>query len=184
VTPDLHAQLEAHCLDCHEKEAGRPDLSTARFERHTVVSMLEAVTSGKMPEEHPLPELERGRFLDAFIASIWTGADADAARAYFVDRSTAIPAYRPEVAFALIHRSAKATAPTSWRMMENSVRSDVQQVTPGFVTVTSLAAIEACRERNTTRAERNRCISDAVKIGNLSGHRLATPASPARSSSK
>ncbi|MBS1118477.1 MAG: hypothetical protein H6Q90_705 [Deltaproteobacteria bacterium] len=166
---ELHAQLETHCLDCHDHEAGRPDLSAARLDRSTVVGMLETVAFGKMPKDHPLAEPERTRFLDAFIGSIWAGPDATAARAYFIDRSDAIPSYRPEVAFALIHRIASAKGPTSWRMMEDSVRSDLQQVTPGLITVTSLAAIEACRVKYKTRAELDRCISDAIKLSNLSG---------------
>ncbi|MBS1121507.1 MAG: hypothetical protein H6Q90_3735 [Deltaproteobacteria bacterium] len=166
---DLHAQLETHCLDCHDHEAGIPDLSAPRLDRSTVVGMLETVAFGKMPKDHPLPEPERTRFLNAFITSIWAGPDATAAHAYFVDRSDAIPSYRPEVAFALIHRIASAKGPTSWRMMEDSIHSNLQQVTPGFVTVTTLAAIEACHKNHKTRAEREHCVSDSIKLGNLSG---------------
>lgn len=166
---DLHAQLEAHCLDCHDHQAGRPDLAVPRLDRATVVAMLEAVAFGRMPKDTALSEPERVQFLDEFIGSIWIGADAAAARSYFVDRSVALPAYRPEVAFALIHQVAAATPPTGWRMMENSVRSDVQQVTRGLAAVTGLAAIEACREHHKTRAEIDDCISEAMKLDNLSG---------------
>jgi len=167
VTAGLRAQLDEHCMDCHDQEAGRPDLAPAELDRATVVGMLESTAFGKMPKDLALPEADRARFLDSFIAALWTGEDAAAAHAYFVDRSAAIPAYRPEVAFALVHQIAKSTAPTSWRMMENSVRSNVQQVTPGFITTVGLAAIEACREHHKTRAERDRCISDAIRLGNL-----------------
>jgi hypothetical protein len=166
---DLHAQLEAHCLDCHDHQAGRPDLAVPKLDRPTVVAMLEAVAFGRMPKDTALSEPERVQFLDNFIGSIWVGADAAAARNYFVDRSVALPAYRPEVAFALIHHVAEATPPTGWRMMENSVRSDVQQVTRGLAAVTGLAAIEACREHHKARAEIDHCISEAMKLDNLSG---------------
>jgi hypothetical protein len=170
---DLHATLDTDCLDCHDRDHARdrPDLSRAVLERSTVVAMLDAVATGTMPKDRPLARSERHRLLEALIAATWSGADADAARAYFINHGTALPAYRPELAFSLIHHVAGATQPASWRMMENAVRSNVQQVTPGFVTVTSLAAIEACREAHRTRAERNRCIADAVKLSNLTGAR-------------
>ncbi|MBS1117888.1 MAG: hypothetical protein H6Q90_116 [Deltaproteobacteria bacterium] len=167
VTPGLHAQLEKRCLDCHDHEPGRLDLSRPELARHDVVDMLEAVTSGKMPKDAPLSNTERTQFLDSFIASTWAGPDAVAARSYYITGSKAIPAYRPEVAFALIHGIARATAPASWRMMENAVRPDLQQMTPGFVTVMALEAAKACREHHETREERARCISEALRLGNL-----------------
>ena len=173
ITTDLHARLEAHCLDCHDREHAhdRPDLSPAALGRATAVAVLEAVASGTMPKDQPLARSERRRLLEAFIAATWSGDDADAARAYFIDHSRALPAYRPELAFSLIHHIAGATQPPRWRMMENAVRSSFQQVSPGFVTVTSLAAIEACRQTHKTHAERSRCIADAVKLSNLTGAR-------------
>jgi hypothetical protein len=173
ITGELHAGLEAHCLDCHDREHARerPDLSAPALERATVVALLDAVASGTMPKDQPLAHAERDRLLAAFIAATWSGADADAARAYFIDRRRALPAYRPELSFSLIHHIAGATPPTSWRLMETAVRSDVQQVTPGFITVTGLAAIEACREAHKEAVERKRCIADAVKLSNLTGAR-------------
>jgi hypothetical protein len=171
----LHAQLEAHCLDCHagsDRPKGQPDLAAVRLDRKAVVGMLEAVAFGRMPKDAPLPELEREQFLDAFIAAVWTGPDAVSAHDYYVDRIAALPAYRAEVAFALIHRSAGGgSAAPSWRLMETSVRSNVQQVTPGLAAVTGLAAIEACREAHQARADRARCIADAVKLSTMSGAR-------------
>src|SRR4029077_1253444 len=132
---------------------GRPDMSRPELDRRTVVAMLEAAAFGHMPKDQPLAEPERTRFIEVFIPSLWTGADAEAARGYFVDRSSAMPAYRPEVTFALIHDIAKAPGATSWRMMENAVRSNVQQLTPGLITVTGLEAIEACRATSKTREQ-------------------------------
>jgi mono/diheme cytochrome c family protein len=177
---DLHARLETHCLDCHgpDDARDRPDLSPAALPRATVVAVLEAVASGTMPKDQPLARAERAPLLEALIAATWSGADATAARAYFIDHGAALPAYRPELAFSLVHHLAGANQPTSWRMMENAVRSNVQQVTPGFVTVTGLAAIEACREAHKTRPERARCIADAVKLSNLTGARRLERVTP------
>lgn len=168
VTGELHALLDAHCLDCHDHQAGRPDLGTPQLDDRTVAAMLDDVSAGTMPKDQPLGERDRRAFLEAFIAATWTGADAEAARGYFVDRATALASYRPEVAFALIHHIANASGKPSWRMMESSVRPNLQQVSPGMITVTGLEAIEACRKTSTTRAERERCIDHALELQNLS----------------
>ena len=168
ITGELHALLDTHCLDCHDHEPGRPDLGTPELDRRTVAAMLEDVSSGNMPKDHPLGGRDRRRFLEAFIAAAWTGTDAEAARGYFVDRATALASYRPEVAFALIHHIANAAGKSSWRMMENAVRPNLQQLSPGMITVTGLEGIEACRKNSKTRVERERCIEHALELQNLS----------------
>jgi hypothetical protein len=157
--------LEHACLDCHEHEAGRPDFATPNVERKTVVAMLEAVAAGSMPKDNPLGADERRAFLETFIDSIWSGNDAAAARRYFI-AGDSIPVYRPEVALALIHQRARSNTPSSWRMVENAVRPSVQQLTPGFAAITGLEAIEACK-RISAQDERTRCISDAIRLDQM-----------------
>ena len=168
VTPALHKLLDAKCLDCHDATADRPDLAPAQLARKTVVGMLAEVAFGRMPKEHPLPAAEREAFLDAFIAATWTGDDATTARDFYVGRMTAAPAFRPEVIFSLVRQIAGAEKPApAWRMMENSVRSDHQQVTPGLIGVTGLAAIEACRAAHAQTADVHRCIDEAMQPEHL-----------------
>jgi hypothetical protein len=177
ITPELRTLIENKCLDCHDHEEGRPDLSGTQLGRLEVVDVLEAVASGRMPKDAVLHGAERSAFLGAFIDSMWSDEDARAAQSYFVDRFVALPAYPPEVAFELIHRAAKSKMPGSvsgWRMIENGVRPDVQQMTAGFITVTALQAIEACRDAG-TREARDRCIADALKLQNLGRDPAARP---------
>jgi hypothetical protein len=167
IDADLRRQLEVHCLDCHDREPERPDLSRPLLERAVVLDMLESVSFGTMPKDHPLAEPDRQRFVDAFIGSMWSGADAANARAYFVDRDIAAPAFRPEVTLRLIAQVAGTHASGSWRMMETAVRSNFQQVTPGFAVIAGLAATDACRASFKRGPQRSRCIADALRLQNL-----------------
>jgi hypothetical protein len=178
ITSEMHELLDKECLDCHDHQDGRPDLSAKQLDRTTVVEVLEAVSSGRMPKDQPMHGPERSAFLDAFIGKMWAGADATEARRYYVDRFMSIAAYRPEVALALIHRIAKSTVAHNldWRMVENGQRSDSQQLSPGFIGVTALMAIEACRDAKKSRAEKDACIASALKLENLGRDSQQAPA--------
>jgi hypothetical protein len=170
MAADLQTELSTRCLDCHDSdhEPDLPDLSTPHLPRAIAISALQEVAFGTMPKDDPLPEPERTRVLERLIDSLWSGADRASARSYFIDRNAAIPAFRPELTLALIHQTAHADRPASWRMMENAVRSDRQQVTPGLATVMGIATIEACSQRFEPGAERSRCITDTLRLDLLS----------------
>jgi hypothetical protein len=167
VTAELRRHLDDRCLACHDGDPSRPDLSGAELPRRSVVAALEEVASGRMPQGSSLAPAERAALLEAFIAAVWSGPDADAARTYFVDRMRALPAYRPEVILDLVHASAGRRGPAGWRMMENVARPNLMAVTPGMSAIAGLAAIEACREAHQARAERDRCIDEALRLDNL-----------------
>lgn len=164
VTPALTGQLEAHCLDCHDHDAARVDLSRSELARATVVAMLADVAFGRMPKNAPLALPERRKFVDSFVPALWSGEDADAARTYFAGGMMALPAYRPEVVLDLVHAGGHAAPP--WRMLEPFVRSDLQQVTPGLAAISSVAAVEACdrSEHGKPQSEIDRCIANAIRL--------------------
>lgn len=169
IAPAQARQLDAHCLDCHDGNQARVDLSAPTLSRATMIAMLADVAFGRMPKNAALPQAERRSFVDAFIPAVWSGADADAARSYFADGMVALPAYRPEVVLDLVHASGRAAPP--WRMLEAFVRSDLQQVTPGLAAISSVAAIEACHaEQGKSQAEIDRCIANAIRIANLASN--------------
>jgi hypothetical protein len=167
IAPALTRRLDAHCLDCHGADSGRLDLSRPALPRATVIAMLADVAFGRMPKDAALPPAERRSFVEAFISVMWSGADADVARSYFADGMVAFPAYRPEVVLDLVH--AGGAAASRWRMLEAFVRSDLQQVTPGLIAISSVAAIEGCRasQQGKPQAEIDRCIATAIRIANL-----------------
>lgn len=170
VAPALARQLDAHCLDCHDGNPARLDLSAPKLPRTTVIAMLANVAFGRMPKNAALPPAERRSFVETFIPAVWSGADADAARSYFADGMVALPAYRPEVVLDLVHAD-RTTAPP-WRMLEAFVRSDLQQVTPGLAAISSVAAIEGCHAsvQGKPQAEIDRCIANAIRIANLASN--------------
>jgi hypothetical protein len=135
-----------------------------------VIAMLADVAFGRMPKNAALPPAERRSFVESFVPAVWSGADADAARSYFADGMVALPAYRPEVVFDLVH--ARGTAAPPWRMLEAFVRSDLQQVTPGLTAISSVAAIEACHasEQGKPQVEIDRCIVNAIRLTNLASN--------------
>jgi hypothetical protein len=167
VTPELHALLDEHCLDCHAADPDRLDLSARQLSRQAVARMLLEVTSGRMPKDHPLARAARDGFVDRFIAAAWTGPDGDTARDFYLGRMAAVATLRPEVIFSLVHQRAKASRAPAWRMMENGIRSDHQQLTPGLIGITGLAAIEQCHGAYHERAEIDRCIANAVRLEDL-----------------
>ena len=170
VPPPLARQLEAHCLDCHDRDPALLDLSAARLPRAEVVTMLADVAFGRMPKNAAMAPAERRRFVEAVVPAMWSGADAEAARSFFATGMVALPAYRPEVVLDLVHASGGAARP--WRMLEAFVRSDLQQVTPGLVTISSVAAIEACdrTEKGKPQSEIDRCIMNAIRLANVASN--------------
>src|SRR5262249_4533383 len=102
--------------------------------------------------------------------AVWSGADADAARGFFAGGMVALPAYRPEVVLDLVHASGSAAQP--WRMLEAFVRSDLQQVSPGLATISSVAAIQACdrSEKGKPQPEIDRCIMNAIRLVNMASN--------------
>ncbi len=168
ISPALNKELD-HCLDCHDKDPTRVDLSAATLARETVVQMLADVAYGRMPKDRPLPPAERRRFLELFIAATWSGSDATTARSYYIDRMAALPAFRPEVMFDVVAGRAKGRGTLPWRMLESSVRSDLQQVTPGLIATSAAAAIEACRAagRTATHVELEHCLAETMGVETL-----------------
>jgi hypothetical protein len=159
--------LDDRCNDCHDAQPGRPDFTKSELERGEVLDVLDAVAFGRMPKKHPLPTADRTAFLDVFIDALWDKSQAETARAFFQGRMEALPAYRPEVVFELVHQTATEEGKTPWRMFERVPRSALQQVSPGLAAVTGLAAIEACRTAYKVRTDIDRCIRQALQLKNL-----------------
>jgi hypothetical protein len=167
ITGELRRQLENHCLDCHDRDPARIDLSPRELDRKTIASMLDEVADGRMPADGALTPEAREAFIDAFVASAWSGPDAIAARTLYAGRMTALPVFAPAVMFDLVHRDIGSHEPARWRLLESNVRSGAQQLTPGLAATFGLEAIHACREARSDRTAFQHCIDDAVRVDNL-----------------
>jgi hypothetical protein len=166
VPAPLHQLVEDECGDCHDATPERPDLSAAQLPRITIVAMLDEVAYGRMPKDHAMAPARRLAFLDGFVTATWRGKSAELARASYLARAVTLPALRPEVIMSLVRQQVGADV-APWRMMENQVRSDHQQVTPGLIGITGLAIIEACRDRYHERSAIDRCIADTMRLDAL-----------------
>lgn len=168
VAPAVRAQLEARCTDCHDgSDANVPDFTQPRMARALALQALDAIAYGTMPKDRPLASAERATAMAPLIGALWTGADAETARGYFVGRMRALPAYRPEVSFGLVHQRAAAAQPTAWRLMEQSTRPSASQANPGMLTGLALQAIMACRQQHAQRAEIDTCIAQALQLSDI-----------------
>lgn len=168
ISPALAAQLQTHCLDCHEGDSEIVDLAKPQLPRATVIAALKEVAFGRMPQNAPLVGAERSQLIDAFVAAAWTGADAATARNYFENRMLARPAYRSEVMLDLIHQRTGAPPPPI-RSYERHILSHQNQVTPSVGAMAGVAAIESCRiaKKDRPRAELDACIEKAIRLENL-----------------
>lgn len=168
VPAAVRTQLDLRCADCHDGTSPDvPDFSTPVLARATALHMLDAVAFGVMPKGGALVDADRAAVIEPLIDSLWSGPDAAAARGYYLDRMRALPAYRPEVIFSLVHQRAGATAPIDWRAMELSTRPSAEQASPGLVTEVALDAIEACRQRGGSRSELDACIANALRVEDI-----------------
>jgi hypothetical protein len=161
VTKPQHEQLDKWCFACHEDSAPVADFSPATLPRTTMVEMLSNVASGRMPKDDPLDDNDRRDFIETFIPTLWSGADAVAARAYFVERMAALPAYRPEIIIDTTEARVGGRG-TPWRLLEQTGRPDRAQLTPGLVTIYGVATLEACRAAHTAPADVERCLEQNV----------------------
>jgi hypothetical protein len=167
ITGAVRQQLEDHCLECHDGDPARIDLSPRALDRATIARVLDEVAGARMPKDEALAPGARAAFIAAVVATAWSGADGDAARAYYAGRMKALPVFAPDVIFDLVHRSAGARDRAHWRMLESNVRPDVQQLTPGVAATMGLEAIHACREAHHDRAAFQQCIDAAVRLENI-----------------
>jgi hypothetical protein len=168
VSPAIRTQLDDRCADCHDgSDANVPDFSKPVVPRAQALGMLDAVAFGTMPKGRALVSADRAALIEPLVSAIWSGPDAAAARGYYVGRMLALPAYRPEVIFSLVHQRAGATESIAWRVMEESTRPNAGQASPGLLTQIALDAIEACRQHNTARAEVDACIANALRLEDI-----------------
>jgi hypothetical protein len=167
VSTAIRHDLDEHCMDCHDHDPTRPDFSPATLSRATVVDMLDQIAYGAMPRNDPLASAPRAELVESLIEATFPADQATVARDYYLGRMAALPAYRPEVIFSMIHQRAGAEGLGDWRMMERSTRTDVQPTTPGLVIGAGVEAIEACKQRHTNRAEIDACIAASLRLENL-----------------
>jgi hypothetical protein len=179
----LEASLQAECLSCHdEPEPG--DFAKDALPRGTVARMLAMVAFGRMPKDGTLDDRTRDRMVDELIQRLWTGsAERGEARAFYLGKMRPRPVHDIGTAMRLVEQRAGARSGLAFRTIETSIRGDQALYTPGFVALTALQALRACKAGGARGEALERCVQGSTRPS-LLGLPDPAPAPGARPSAR
>lgn len=175
----LRAQLDRHCVDCHDEAPYTDDADAGvlpfdfrggELARPLVVKMADQVAYGMMPKDQVLDPAARAEIVGALIDALWTDPAArEEARRYYLGRSRGLPAHQIDNALHAIDHLARAPSEIAWGALERGIWSDQSTITPGFLAITGLQAARACAEAVKTRSVTlEDCLEQAASLGVLS----------------
>lgn len=184
--PGLRHEVDQKCEGCHDGQTkDAPDFRPAALPRTTVVSMLDQVAFGRMPKKKDaLTEASRRALVELFASTLWSDPEprAIALAHYTGDDGRTLSAYGIDTALDVVSAAAGAPAPgatpakpVEWRLVEHGLAESFQQYDPGYVTITSLAASDACKRAGKTGDALDECIAKAIDPMALSRYPLAPP---------
>jgi hypothetical protein len=109
--------------------------------------MTDRVAFGMMPKEEPLEAAERDEVVTQLIETLWSDPQARAeAQHYYLGGGRGLPAQAIDNALYAIDHIAPAHPSLAWGALERALWSDQSTITPGYVTMTSLEALTACKQ--------------------------------------
>lgn len=154
INPALRAQLDKHCIDCHDEArfsnvADTDDLPfdfrSAELPRALLIRMADQVAFGMMPKSGPLDATAREQLVGLLIDSLWSdGAARAEADRYYLGRARGLPAHQVDNALYAIDQVAGAQPGLAWGALERGIWADQSTVTPDYIAVTALEAVRAC----------------------------------------
>jgi hypothetical protein len=127
--------------------------------------MLAEVSSTRMPKDDSLSMAERMSLIDELIAHLWrTPAERQEAHQQLGSSLRAPGVWRWSLAEHLIRRAAGApeASDRAWNALEAGIRADQATYTPGFVTMTLVEAIQACKDAGKTGPALEACVRVAT----------------------
>ena len=162
----LDAQLAAHCNHCHDESAGQdiPDFASGAISRQTAQAMLASVVARRMPKDEELSKAERDALIDALSAAIWRDpAERAHAALLFKEQNRSLPVHDVVRAFAAMRGRLGLSSPAPrWPVAERWLTPDLNQLTPGFAALSSLEALNTCRELGHDGEALDRCLEQAT----------------------
>jgi hypothetical protein len=176
----LRKQLDGHCVDCHdeirysdeptEEDAQPFDVRGSELPRTFVVRMADRVAFGMMPKDAPLDTATREELVNLLIDALWTDSQArDEARQYYLGQKRGLPAQQLDNSLSAIDGLAAARSAISWGAVERSLWPDQSTITPGFLAITSLEALDACKRAGRGSGdELDNCLASATTLQTLS----------------
>lgn len=191
VSRALRAQLDEHCVDCHDEAPYSADTDAAdlpfsfkpdELPRRLLVSMADQVAFGMMPKDQPLDPPVREAFVDLLIDALWTApSERSEARRYYLGRARGLPAHQVDNELHEIDRIAGASSDIVWGALERGIWSDQSTVTPSFLALSGLEALRACAHAVQTRGgSLESCLAQATAPSVWSRRPPAVTAAPAR----
>jgi hypothetical protein len=139
--PTLAHELDEYCSDCHTAEAGRPDFSpNKQLERGTVLEILSAVASDRMPPKHQFPISSRTAVIRAACAAVTTRTDQCVDS--YVTPATYVLTHSPDIYFRMVDRFAPPldNSPPLRGMLD----SDSKEMSPTWALIQVLTAQQRC----------------------------------------
>jgi hypothetical protein len=155
INGSLREHIDEHCVDCHDevefidssKTYGlRFDFRGDQLPRELVVRMVDHLAYRKMPKDtDAMDDATRARMVELFISALWQDPDARReARTYYLDGMRPLPAHHIDVAMIALDNNAGKESGVEWGMLERALYPDQAIMTPGYIAVTALEALEAC----------------------------------------
>jgi hypothetical protein len=174
----LRAAVDRHCVGCHDEvpvarfsvgSAMPFDLRGPALPRALVIRMADDVAYGRMPKAPgELSPIERRALADLLVRALFPDPAARAdAEAYFGDALRALPALPIERARALVSQAAGSRTSREVGSLEKAVHIDQATLTPGFITISALEALLACRESGERGSSLDGCLDRALVPQNL-----------------
>jgi hypothetical protein len=141
LSPELARAIDGTCSACHfDGAVGVPSFEGPALPRDRLLHMLAELASTRMPKDRALSTAERMSLIDALIAHLWrTPADRQEARRQLAG-------------------SAPEASDRAWNAFEVGIRADQATYTPGFVTMTLVEAIQACKDAGKTGPALEACV--------------------------
>lgn len=148
ISPDLRADLDKFCTDCHDDRTPERDFTVANLPRAQVYDMLSNVAAETMPKTTDgIEDRDRERIVGDLVASLWTDpADRATAYRFFADRMSASTVNPIIGSLALVRSRAGAHGPSDRSMLESTLDPAQADYSPGFIAVSALEALNACRD--------------------------------------
>lgn len=165
VPKDVATFLENACLDCHSDggAADTVDLSSFRYSKALITRMLDQTAYGRMPL-HPqtvsLPE--RDWLVKRLIDVTWPKGDVrDQALDYYATRFRSAPSHYIGNALTAVAGVAGSAPPSVWGTAETGIDTKLSTLTPGYLTVVGLQALQSCASAATEAAKAD-CLEQAT----------------------
>lgn len=171
VSPELYAMIENRCTYCHgAEEASLISLERTTFPRETLLAMLEAISSQRMPKGEVLSDTERLDFIRRLSTHVWRDPhDLEIGFRYFSGGYEGMRTLPPQTLYDIIGTRVGQKVEASIPVPYNAYGRDHSTYNPTIALSVIRAALDACKAQhpNGDDATLRGCVVDATKVSGL-----------------